>query len=77
MIALYFTAFPNEAKKYYDEVMAYEEDQDRRQEEIEEQVLKCIDKMKKDELRQLALRMLFEGPEWQYDRFVRDYIELQ
>jgi len=33
-IALYFTAFPDEAKNYYDEVIKYEEEEEKRQEEL-------------------------------------------
>ena len=28
--------------------------------------------MKKAELEQALLQLLFDGPEWQYDRFLRD-----
>ena len=31
-------------------------------------------KMKKSELQEALLRLLYEGPEWQYDRFIRDNI---
>lgn len=29
-------------------------------------------KMKKSELQQALLELLLDGPEWQYDRFVRE-----
>ena len=28
--------------------------------------------MKKDDLQQALLELLFEGPEWQYKRFIRE-----
>ena len=28
--------------------------------------------MKKSELQEALLQLLFDGPEWQYDRFVRE-----
>lgn len=75
MVALYFSAFPKEAKKYYDEILAYEEEEEKRQEELENAVINRVSKMKKEELRQVVLHLLFEGPDWQYDRFVREFIE--
>ncbi len=35
MIALYFSAYPNEAKKYYEDVIKHQEEEERRQEELE------------------------------------------
>ena len=75
MVALYFTVFPDIAKKYYDEVINYWEEEEKRQEEIEDKVISYIHKMKKDELAQAFLQFLFEGPEWQYERFIREYID--
>lgn len=75
MIALYFTAFPNEAKKYYEDVIKYQEEEDRRQEELEYKVLDYVHNLKKSELEDLLLQVLFDGPEWQYERFIRENIE--
>ena len=75
MIALYFTSFPNEAKKYYEDVIKYQEEEDRKQEELEYKVLDYVHKLKKSELEQLLLQVLFDGPEWQYERFIRENIE--
>lgn len=75
MIALYFSAFPNEAKQYYENVIKYQEEEERRQEELECKVVDYVHKLKKSELEQLCLQMLFDGPEWQYDKFIREYIE--
>lgn len=75
-IALFFTAFPDEAKKYYDDLMAEEEEEwEEEEEEIECKVDSYIDSLKKDELKQLVYELLYEGPEWLYDKFIRDYIE--
>lgn len=75
-IALFFTAFPNEAQMYYDELMEYEEEQERYYEEIESKLNSYIDSLKKNELKQLVYDLLYNGPDWQYERFIRDYIEL-
>lgn len=40
MVALYFSAYPNEAKKYYDEVIAYELEEEKRQEELEDKIIR-------------------------------------
>ena len=75
LVAVYFTAFPKEAEHYYQDVVAYEEEEARRQEEEEDRVVKYIVKMRKEELQQALLTLLFDGPEWQYDRFIREWVE--
>lgn len=74
-IALFFTAFPNEAKMYYDELMEHEEEQERYYEEIESKLNSYIDSLKKNELKQLVYDLLYNGLDWQYERFIREYIE--
>lgn len=74
MVAVYFTAFPQEAKQYIEEIeQAWD---DGYEEEYEEQVIQCVQKMKKAELQQALLQVLFDGPDWQYERFIRDYVKL-
>lgn len=74
IVAVYFTALPAEAKKYIIELENYWEEEEHRQQEQEERLIQCVRKMKKSELQEALLRLLYEGPEWQYDRFVRDNI---
>ena len=74
-IALFFTAFPDEAEKYYNDLMSDLEEQERYEEEIEMKIDSYIDSLKKSELKQLVYDLLYNGPDWQYDRFVKDYIE--
>ena len=73
MVATYFTAFPEEAKRFYDEAVAYEEEEERRQEEREDKLIAFIGKCKKQELQQMLLQLLFDGPEWQYERFLEEH----
>ena len=73
MVALYFTVFPEEAKRFYEEVIAAQEEEEQRQEELENKLIKFVSKMKKDELQQALLEILFDGPEWQYERFMREH----
>ncbi|MBQ9196994.1 MAG: SWIM zinc finger family protein [Clostridia bacterium] len=82
MIALYFTVFPKEAENYYKEMIAYEEKQDRLRLESEQiaqeqdrSLAACIEKMSKQELQEALVRLLDEGPEWQYNRFIDIYLD--
>ncbi len=72
MVAAYFTAFPEEAKKYITELENYWEEEEQRQKEQEDRLIQYIGKMKKSELQEALLQLLFDGPEWQYDRFVEE-----
>ena len=76
-VALYFTAFPEEAEKYYREVIEAEEEAERERVRQEMAVIERVRKMKKSELQDALLELLFDGPEWQYERFaheqLRDY----
>ena len=72
IVAAYFTAFPEEAENFYAEAMAYQEEEEKRQEELSDKVCHYVWHMKKDELRQALLQLLFDGPEWQYERFIRE-----
>lgn len=76
MIALFFRAFPLEAKKYYDNIMAYEEEAEKQQEEDERKLVSYVSGMKKSELQSALLELLLNGPAWQYDRFLREHIDL-
>lgn len=82
MIALYFTAYPLAAKQYNEDRLAYERtieqaeaEAERLQEEQENRVISYVNQLKKPELQEVLLRLLYEGPEWQWDRFIREYIE--
>ena len=71
-IALYFARFPEEAELYYQEVMRNEQTEETRREELCRRVTDRVNKMKKEELKSELLYLLFGGPEWQLDRFVRE-----
>ena len=72
IVAVYFTAFPEEAEAFYAEAMAYQEEEERRQEELEFNICHYVGQMAKSELEQALLQLLFEGPGWQLERFVRE-----
>ncbi len=71
-MATYFTLLPKEAKKFYAEAMAYQEEEEKREEELSDKVCHYVWQLKKSELQQALLELLFDGPEWQYDRFIRE-----
>ena len=75
MVATYFTIRPWEAEKYIKELEDYWEEEEQRQEEQEEKLIRYVHSMKKSELQQALLQLLFEGPEWQYDRFMEYNVE--
>lgn len=77
MVALFFTAFPEEAAKYMTDLEAYWEEEEQEQEEIQEKLIACVHHMKKSELQEALLTLLMEGPEWQYDRFVDMYLDIE
>ena len=72
IVAAYFTALPVEAEKFYSEAMSYQEEEEKREEELSDKVYHYVWHMKKSELQEALLQLLFDGPEWQYDRFARE-----
>ena len=75
MVAVFFTAFPDEARKYKAELDAYYEEQEKYEEELDDMLQNYIKKLSKAELQEALLQVLYDGPEWQFDKFVREYIE--
>lgn len=74
-VALYFSVFPEEAKKYLEGVEQVERETEEYEEQIYDLVEEKISKMKKSELQDALWQVLMDSPEWVFDRFVRDYIE--
>lgn len=72
IVATYFTVLPEEAERYYAERAAYQEEEEKQADELADKVCDYVWKMTKSDLQQALLQLLFEGPEWQYDRFVTD-----
>lgn len=75
MVAVFFTAFPDEAQKYKEELDAYYEEEQKRGVELDDMIQKYIKNLSKSELQETLLQVLYDGPEWQFDRFIREYIE--
>ena len=75
MVAVFFTAFPDEARKYKAELDAYYEEQEEYEEELDDMLQNYIKKLSKTELQEALLQVLYDGPEWQFDKFINEYIE--
>lgn len=77
MMAVYFTVFPDEAEDYKRQLEEYEAEEEQREQEFEklcDNVINTVHSMPKDALRQSLLQCLFEGPEWQFERFVDEWL---
>ena len=75
MVAVYFAAFPEAAERYSAELQAAMEEEEEQQQEYDALLQKYVAKMKKTELQEALLQLLYQGPEWQYDQFIRQYID--
>ena len=73
IVAAYFTVHPEEAERLYREAMEYEAEEEKRQEEIADKLPLLVHKMKKSDLESALLQVLYDGPERQYDKFLREY----
>ncbi len=75
MIATYFTAFPDEAKAYIEEIEEYVMEEERREQEKDEKLERYINSLSKQELKELLYDVLCECPEWIVESFVYDRME--
>ena len=71
-VAAYFAALPEGAEKFYAEAMAAQADAEKYEEELYDRVTEYVLKMKKSELQEALLQLLFDGPEWQYKQFIQN-----
>lgn len=75
MVAVYFAAFPEEAIKFKAAVDRAIEEEEQYREELPGRIEKYINKLNKAQLRDLALNLIYELPEYEFERFVRDFID--
>ena len=71
MIALYFTAFPDEADRIDRQAKEAEEEELRYEDELADRVYEFVMGMEIEELRQTVFDFLDFGPDWLYEHFVR------
>lgn len=75
MVALYFAVFPKEAQRFYRDTVIAQEEEEERQEKLENALIDHVSKMRKADLEEALLQVLFDGPEWQYEQFLREHID--
>ncbi len=73
MVAVYFTAFPEEAERIYIEAMAWEEGADKRWMEEKVRLMRCIHRMSKPMLEEALTEIFLNGSEHQRDEFILNY----
>lgn len=66
-IALYFSAFQKAAEQYYKEVIEYEQDEERQQEELDKKVISYIKSLSKEELRQILYEVIYDSSDWVFE----------
>ncbi len=75
MVAIYFAAFPEEAIKFKSAIDRALEEEEQYREELPRKIEKYLNKLNKTQLKDLALNLIYELPEYKFERFVRDYID--
>lgn len=76
IVALYFTIFPNEVEVFLKEVEEAQKEYEEYENNLYNKTINYIRTMSKSELEEAIIEILNVAPEWVYDRFVRDYVEL-
>ena len=72
-VALFFTVFPDEAEKYYEDVVKAQQEEEEYAEKLADRLIAYVNKMSKSDLQDELLRLLFDGPEYQYNRFLYEH----
>ena len=75
MVAVYFTAFPEEAIKFKAAIDRALEEEEQYREELPGRMEKYINKLNKAQLKDLALNLIYELPEYEFERFIREFID--
>ncbi len=75
MVALYFTAFPKEAEDFNREAEEREREEEEWQDDLENSLIECIEKLSKRELKNALYNVLLTGPDWLAEQFLIEYME--
>ena len=75
MVAVYFAAFPEEAIKFKSAIDRALEEEEQYREELPRRIEKYINKLNKTQLKDLALNLIYELPEYEFEQFVNEYID--
>ncbi|MCD7846525.1 MAG: SWIM zinc finger domain-containing protein [Oscillospiraceae bacterium] len=73
MIAAYFAAFPEKADEFYEDYLQSVKDEEEWEEEVSERLRVYVNSQGKKQLQEIVLELLYDGPDWQYDRFIREH----
>ncbi len=68
-IALFFTVFPKEADRYIAEIEEYESEEEKREQERYDQIVKYVKSLSKEELRIALINSLVEAEESDHYRY--------
>ena len=75
MVAVYFAAFPEEAIKFKAAINRALEEEEQYREELPGRIEKYINRLNKTQLKDLALNLIYELPEYEFEQFVREFID--
>lgn len=75
MVAVYFAAFPEEAIKFKAAIDRAIEAEEQYREELPGRIEKYINKLNKAQLRDLTLNLIYKLPDYEFERFVNEYID--
>ena len=75
MVAVYFAAFPEEAIKFKAAIDRVLQEEEQYCEQLPERIEKYINKLNKAQLKDLALNLIYELPEYEFERFVGQFID--
>lgn len=73
IVAAYFAALPQEAERFYAESAALQEEAEKWQEELADRLIAYVRKMTENEAKEALLQVLLDGPDWQYNKFIREH----
>lgn len=74
-VATFFAAFPEEAKEYEEDVVKAIEEEEQYWEEAEYKLDGYLRSLTKAELISTVYELLYDLPEWAYERFIMSHIE--
>ena len=75
MVAVYFAAFPEEAIKFKSAIDRALEEEEQYREELPGRIEKYINRLNKAQLKDLVLNLIYELPEYEFEQFVREFID--
>ena len=75
MVAIYFAVFPEEAIKFKSAIDRALEEEEQYREELPGRIEKYINRLNKTQLKDLALNLIYELPEYEFERFIREFFD--